>query len=159
MDFSQFSSQLTALGKRYVLSCNFLQILSLVQAQTTRRNFNCSMYALCTAAVNRKDSSLFFFTPLGSSYWVSSPSEDIFFSLLFYGSWLSMSLSEEASYVHELNNWFCLVPVVWLMCPPKVAPFRFQWAVWCLSLQESFLGPLVSYWRSLQISPSHWVHK
>ena len=34
--------------KKICFSCNFLQILSLVQAQTTRRNFNCSMYTLCT---------------------------------------------------------------------------------------------------------------
>ena len=38
----------------FVLSCNFLQILSLVQAQTTRRNFNCSISTLCNAHHLRK---------------------------------------------------------------------------------------------------------
>ena len=46
---SLFSSRLSALGKSFVLSYISLRC---VQAQTTRRNSNCPMYALCSALVD-----------------------------------------------------------------------------------------------------------
>ena len=55
IDFSLFSSELFALGKRYVPSYIFWDFWGIILAQTTARNFNCSMYILCNGGGDEDD--------------------------------------------------------------------------------------------------------